>query len=149
MKFMMFFSALVLAGCASGLTPEQNLSEAVVQYAGQATPEYTHALVDLNNDSENDAVVLLQGAGWCGSGGCTMLVLKAEGSNFTVVSRSTVTRAPVRISESSSHGWQDIIVRSGGADKLMQFDKNGYPLNPSMQPAAEPKHIDSANIVLQ
>lgn len=128
--------------------PEKNLSAVVAHYSEQTSPDYEHAFVDLNDDGMDDAIVLLRGMQWCGSGGCTLLVLRGDGRDYTVISRSTVASAPVRIAESMSHGWRDIIVYSDGEEKLMQFDGSGYPLNPSMQSAAAHEQVDSAKTVL-
>lgn len=148
MKRIILLSALALAACANTPVREKNLSVAVVHFAEQTSPEYKHAFVDLNNDGVGDAIVLLRGMGWCGSGGCTMLVLRGGDADYTVISRSTVTNEPVRISQSMSHGWRDIIAHSDDAEKLMRFDGNSYPLNPSMQSAATQEQTDSAKIVL-
>lgn len=58
-------------------------------------PMFRHALVDLNGDGRDDAIVLLSGRSWCGSGGCNMLVLRGTEEGFTVISASTITSEPV------------------------------------------------------
>lgn len=148
MRIMILLAALALTACANTPAREQSLSVAVGHFAEQTSPQYKHAFVDLNNDGVSDAIVLLQGMGWCGSGGCTMLILRGGDAGYAVVSRSTVTKEPVRVAQSVSHGWRDIIVHSDGAEKLMRFAGNGYPLNPSMQSAATQEQADSAKIVL-
>lgn len=148
MKIILLLSVLALAACANTPAREKNLAVVVANYAEQTSPDYKHAFADLNSDGVDDAIVLLQGKGWCGSGGCTMLALKGEDAGYTVISRSTVTNAPVGISGSMSHGWRDIIVHSDGAEKLMRFDGNGYPLNSSMQSAATQEQAGSAKTVL-
>lgn len=40
--------------------------------------DYLEAWRDLNGDQIKDAVVLLQGKEWCGSGGCTMLIYQPK-----------------------------------------------------------------------
>src|SRR5262245_59515563 len=61
-------------------------------------PMFRHALTDLNGDGVNDAIVLLLGSAWCGSGGCNMLVLRGTKEGFTVLSGSTITNEPIRVS---------------------------------------------------
>ena len=98
------------------------------------------ALVDLNGDGHQDALVLLQNPiYWCGTGGCTMLVFKGTKSGFEFVSRSSLIRGPVLVSETKTHGWRDLIVEvSGGgiAPKKVALKYTGskYPLNPSTLP---------------
>lgn len=140
--------ALALTACSDISPQERNLSAVVAYYANDTYPEFKHALLDLNNDGVDDAVVVLLGRNWCGSGGCTMLVLHGQGEGYRVVSKSTVTREPVRVSESTSNGWRDIIVHSDGMEKLLQFDGEIYPENPSMASAATQEQVDSAKIVL-
>ncbi|WP_319784062.1 hypothetical protein [Oceanisphaera sp. IT1-181] len=147
--------ALTLTACGHPPTAEEQLAVALAEFTEQADLEYQHAFMDLNHDGVEDALVLLAGSDWCGSGGCALLVLKgqvlgqqAEGSSFEVISRSTVTRPPIRVGKSESEGWQNLIVHSDGAEKLLQFDGNRYPPNPSMQPSATPEQLDGANILL-
>jgi sirohydrochlorin ferrochelatase len=142
------FMALGLVACASTPSSKEQLAAAIARQINEPASDYRHAFVDLNGDSIEDAIVLLQGSGWCGSGGCTMLVMKGERAGYSFLSRSTVTSAPVRVASKGSHGWKSLIVHSSGAARLMTFDGDGYPLNPSMQPAADQDVIESARTVL-
>lgn len=155
MKITIWLCALVLTACATAPAVDDtapasdgNLSAVVAQFTEEDSPQYQHALVDLDNDGTDDALVLLEGMGWCGSGGCTMLVLKGTNAGYVVVSNTTVTRAPLRVSKPVSNGWRDLIVHSDDAERLMQFDGDAYPPNPSMQPSATKAQIDSAEIIL-
>jgi len=60
-------------------------------------PRFRHVLVDLSGDGRPEAIVLLQGTDWCGSGGCTMLVFRGTATGFGFVSRSTITYEPIRV----------------------------------------------------
>lgn len=140
---------IALSACANTHTsPEAALPAAVANATEQASPDYKQALVDLNGDGNDDAIVFLQGTGWCGSGGCTMLVLRGEKSGYQLMSRSTVTSTPIRIAQSTDHGWQDLIVHSDGANRLLRFNGSQYPLNPSVQSQPDPAQIESADTVL-
>jgi hypothetical protein len=113
-------------------------------------PLFRHALIDLNSDGSDDAIVLLLGPSWCGSGGCTMLVFCGTKDKFTFVSGSTITYEPIRVSPEKAHGWKTLIVYSKGkGDVLMRFNGERYPLNPSMQPKATPAQVDTAQIVIK
>jgi hypothetical protein len=59
---------------------------------GGPLPAFTYSLVDLNDDGILDAVVLLNDPRYCGSGGCTLLILAGTASGFDVLSSSTVVR---------------------------------------------------------
>ncbi len=97
--------------------------------------------VDLNNDGIQDAVVILTGGVWCGTGGCTMKVFQGQGNKtFRLVSTSSLIRPPLTVSENKTNGWRDLIVEvSGGGvpakTVALKFDGKAYPLNPSTQPA--------------
>jgi hypothetical protein len=105
-----------------------------------ADPHQT-SLIDLNDDDLQDALVLLEDPMFfCGTGGCTMLVFKGTKSGFEFVSRSTLIRSPVLVSNTKTHGWRDLIVEvSGGGmapkQVALKFTGGKYPLNPSALPA--------------
>jgi hypothetical protein len=96
--------------------------------------------VDLNGDSTQDAVVVLTGFNWCGTGGCTMLVFQGKDKTFKFVSSSSLVRPPVTVSETKTKGWRDLVLTvSGGGiparTVALKFDGKQYPLNPSIQTA--------------
>jgi hypothetical protein len=60
--------------------------------------------VDLNGDGAPEVIVYVSSKAWCGSGGCTMLILAREKSTFRIITRTTITRPPIRILKSKSQG---------------------------------------------
>lgn len=103
---------------------------------------------DLNGDGRADAIVLLTGNAWCGSGGCNMLILQASETGFSFVSESTITREPLMVLPEMKHGWHTLIVMSGRTGKVvMRFDGHRYPSNPSMQPKASSTQVEQAQIL--
>ena len=85
-KIMVFIITLVLSFAggtlACGATEEKALSAALQAYPARTgddvktfEPRQT-AGVDLNGDGIKDALVLLQGPYWCGTGGCSQLVFQ-------------------------------------------------------------------------
>lgn len=141
-------SAFALAACTPATEQERNLSTAISHFSDQKYPEFKYTFVNLNNDGVDDAIVLLQGSSWCADEGCVMLVLRGVGAGFRVISKSTETLESIRVSTSHSNGWLDIIVHSGGAERLLQFDGMDYPSNPSELPAATQEQVEVATIVL-
>ena len=139
-----------LIGCTSTAVNPSSLALAVADATQEEAASYKSAYVDLNGDGKDDAVVLLSGNNWCGSGGCTMLVFKNVSNGYALVSRSTVTREPVRVSSSVYHGWKDLIVSTKGVgDALMRFDGSAYPGNPSVERAATPEQVGLARIIIE
>jgi hypothetical protein len=100
------------------------------------------ATVDLRGDGAKETLVYLNGRDWCGTGGCPLLVLRREGPSFKIISKTTITRTPIRILPTRSHGWSDlgVTVAGGGITKAyvarIPFDGSGYARNPTMPPAS-------------
>jgi hypothetical protein len=88
-----------------------------------------------------EVIVYLSGRGWCGSGGCVMLILAPEGETYRVVTKTTVTRLPIRVLTTKSNGWHDISVEVAGGgiqpgyEAELSFDGKSYPSNPTVTPA--------------
>ncbi len=113
---------------------EQNSNE-------YTTTQYSAAGVKLHGDTSRQVIVYLRGNGWCGSGGCTMLVLAPKRHSYRVISKTSITRLPIRTLKSRTNGWHDIgvWVQGGGIQRgyeaKLSFDGKQYPSNPSVPPA--------------
>jgi hypothetical protein len=127
--------------------PEDRVRSAVQSYL-QSAPlhnfkptSYMFAFVELAEDRTRQAIVYLTGRGWCGSGGCTMLVLTQEGSSYKVISRIPAVRLPIRVLESKSHGWRDLSVFIQGGGILRGYEErvrfNGESYSKEASEAAE------------
>lgn len=132
-------SALFMAGCqttnsVNKVVPAQ-LTKAVYEYTKEKV-DFEVAFADLNNDGIEDSLVLLEGANWCGSGGCTLLVFKGlDNHEYQLVSKSTVASAPIYVLEATSQGWSDLSVYTSGKGQVMlKWGGSNYPSNPSLQP---------------
>jgi hypothetical protein len=131
----------------SSPTTEASLKEFLQSYVKRRTQHenkttrYKDVFVDLNDDGQAEAVVYLTGGGWCGSGGCNTLILSKTDSSFNLVTNITISRPPVRVLTSTSHGWHDLSVWVQGGGVLpgyeaeLRFDGSTYPPNPSKAPA--------------
>ncbi len=144
---------LLAAGCIAqsqdqqSLSPEDPLKRFLQKYGGTPgsgddnTTLYFSALVDLKDDRTQEVIVYLMGDDWCGSGGCTTLILAPKDSSYKVVTRITITRPPIRVLTTKSYGWHDIAVRVQGGgiasayEAKLSFDGKTYPRNPSTPPA--------------
>lgn len=111
--------------------------------APDTTTRITAASVRNDDSKTEEDIVYVSGPGWCGSGGCTMLILETSGSSFKVLGNVTVVQLPIRLLHSMSHGHPDIgvLVQGGGIlsgyEAVLSFDGKGYPSNPSMPPARQ------------
>jgi hypothetical protein len=99
------------------------------------------ALVDLNGDGTMEAIVYVTGGGWCGSGGCRLLVLEPHGSSYRVIAHMTIVWPPIRVFDNETKGWRDLGVwqQGGGTlrgyEAVLPFNGKRYPENPSVPPA--------------
>lgn len=130
---------------------EESLRKFLRDYLGAPDPSlesqgptlYSAAFVDLRDDGALEVIVYLTGRGWCGSGGCTTLVLAPKDSSYRLITEITITRPPIRALISKSHGWHDItvVVQGGGIiepyEAKLSFDGETYPANPTVPPARE------------
>lgn len=105
------------------------------------TTEYFSAFVDLRDDGTKEAIVYLLNGGWCGTGGCTTVILTPEGSSYRVITKISIAWPPIRLLATKSHGWHDlgVWVQGGGTqpgyEARLSFDGKRYPFNPSTPPA--------------
>lgn len=134
--------------------PSPALTAAVAAFArsqGETqAPSFRHALTDLNGDRQQDAVVLLLGPGWCGSGGCTLLILKGAKDRFALVSSTSVTLEPIRQARDRARGWSNLIVHSRGrGDVVMRYDGRRYPGNPSRLKPASRAELAGARTLIE
>ncbi|MUJ23615.1 hypothetical protein [Aliivibrio fischeri] len=150
MKYWWILFSLFLFGCNEEAHEIPDINQAVSLISQENKPNFDVGYADLNSDGLDDAIVMLKGMNWCGSGGCTVLIFQNTGSDFTFISKSTVTGSPIRIAETKTSGWNDIIVWSKGKGSvLMRFDGESYPSNPSMQSLVNEDQEKNAKIILE
>jgi hypothetical protein len=118
--------------------PESALGNALSSFVAQSGAalgdEYDTARMDLNGDGIADGLVLLYGADWCGSGGCTLLVFQgtADGG-FNMISETSLVNGPIVVSETRTNGWRDIVIPDPAADRnvALEYNGSGYPTEPT------------------
>src|SRR5271165_132608 len=57
---------------------------------------FCYALTDLNEDGRNEAILYLIGRWWCGTGGCPTFILEQRDNKYSVISKTSITRPPIR-----------------------------------------------------
>lgn len=127
------------AGSLKGFL-QSYLGKPYTPFEREGATRYSSVFVDLKGDGTKEVIVYVSGRGWCGSGGCIMLILAPEGTSCRVVTRTTITRLPIRVLNTKSNGWRDIsvVVAGGGTpgyEAILPFDGKTYPSNPSVLPA--------------
>lgn len=101
-------------------------------------------LIDLNGDGKDEYFVRLMGTYFCGSGGCTFLLLDRYSE---VITKFTVTDAPVYVTSEKENGWDVLYLKSGGKFRKVVYNKKSYPSNPSVLPVADYKPGDKDTAV--
>lgn len=149
---------LAIAG-AAGFLPSQQVSRLArpseplrkflqrdLSLGGNDIPDTTTRITAVSvkpddGESEED-LVYVSGQDWCGSGGCTMLILEPAGSSFKILGRETIVQLPIRVLHSKHNGHPDIgvYVQGGGIlsgyEAVLAFNgKRYHPSNPSTPPA--------------
>ena len=101
---------------------------------------YRSGEADLDGDGAAEIFFYVGGRAYCGSGGCNLYVLRETDEGFETVARTTITRLPVGVLDSQHNGMRDIVVSAGGGGmapgyRVLRFDGQEYPSNPSVAPA--------------
>ncbi len=89
--------------------------------------------IDLNGDGNEEIFVRLMGPYFCGSGGCTFLLLDKYAE---IITKFTVTRAPIFVEKTKVNEWSILLVIDSGELKELTFENGSYPSNPSVLPKA-------------
>lgn len=114
---------------------------------------YEAAFVDLDGDGKQDIVAYASGPEYCGSGGCSMGILRATGKGYDTIGRTTVTQLPIRLLSSRSHGLHDlgVAVSGGGASGhavRLRFDGRRYPSNPTTLPDSATMSTEAGHVLI-
>jgi len=155
--FIVFFVLTKVAcsfAAADNSSPNVSLKKFLQAWDNEDTTHYTATFQDLNDDGISEAIVYLTGGKWCGSGGCTMLILSKDEISWKVITKVTVTRLPIRVLEKKSHEWHSIgvSVKGGrvqkGYEAELPFNGKSYPTNPTVPPALRITNNSAGEIVI-
>lgn len=110
-------------------------------FGADKTTRYVSAVVHLNEHGPQDVLVYVTGRTWCGTGGCTLLVLEESGTSYRIVTRVKLARPPIVVFEGTTNGWHNIgvSVQGGGVqsgyEAALEYNGHSYPSNPTVPPA--------------
>lgn len=135
---------------------DDQLREFLESYAEDSREQtrFFSAPVSLHGNGKEQRIVYLTGNAWCGSGGCTALVLAREESSYKLITKITIARLPIRVLTSTTNGWHDVavVVQGGGIKRAyvakLSFDGRTYPTNPTVAPAVPLKGKVAGKIVV-
>ena len=100
-----------------------------LQFLSENDRKFQMYKIDLNGDGKDEYFVRLMGSYFCGSGGCTFLLLDRYSE---IITKFTVMRPPIYVSVEKENGWRRLMVESEGKYKELVFDGKRYPSNPSV-----------------
>lgn len=104
----------------------------------RAEVDHTLAWADLNGDDRAEALAYVTDREMCGMGGCMLYILEPRRSGLQLRGRLTITRPPISVLQTRTHGWRDVGVGvcGGGITTCyrarVQFDGWKYRSNPSL-----------------
>jgi hypothetical protein len=154
MLFVSICFADVLTHQNSKLSADGESLRHFIQTWDDKAASYISAFCDLNDDGTPEAVVYLTDREWCGSGGCTMLILTKKGGSWSVVTEIAITQLPIRVLSKKTNGWHSIgvWVQGGGIqpgyESVLDFDGNSYPSNPTVPPARRLKKKSAGRVLI-
>ena len=114
-------------------------------YMEKKDREFLFEEVDLNADGEKEIFITFFNSNFCGSGGCTFFLIKRDGS---IITKFTVTRAPIFVEKIVKNGWATLLVYDRGELKELNYKNGSYPSNPSVLPKAPYDAPSGHSIVL-
>jgi len=135
--FIFTFACVALLRAAPAATPAAAIQNALQAIDAEIkADQYDIARTDLDGDGTADVLALMNGkSGYCGSGGCTLFILRDRAGGLTKVAAVKIVNRPVYLRKTSHHGWRDLLVavRGGGATPglaSLAFDGTTYPVAP-------------------
>ncbi|HTX50911.1 MAG TPA: hypothetical protein VME40_16160 [Caulobacteraceae bacterium] len=147
-------SALGVQGApAAARTQQRQLQSYLDRVFDTPRVIFRSAEADLRGDGKTEVVVYVTGPDLCGTGGCDTLVLERTRYGFRTVMDASVTRLPIRLLRTHTHGWRDIgvMVAGGGItsgyEARLRFDGRRYPSNPTTPPAQPLRRVRGTIII--
>lgn len=113
---------------SSETRPNATIEQAILKrFSLRKQAQYYYNLVDLNGDGQPEAIVLLNALDYCGSNGCSVLVLKKTEEQYTLVSEIRATGKPVIVTNQKTNGWYDLVALDNRDRYLLKFNGKSYP----------------------
>ena len=85
--------------------------------------------IDLNDDGKNEVLVNFFTSYFCGTGGCTLLLLD---NNLKMINKFTSTRT-LFVEQTLQNNWRILMTESEGSWRKLIYLNGSYPSNPSME----------------
>jgi len=110
---------------------------AFLRRGSDASTRYSVGLVRGAGGATEEIVVYVTGTSWCGSGGCTVLVLQPHDSSYQLIGDIPIVWPPICALHQRTNGRRDLVVwiRGGGIipgyRAVITFNGRRYPDGPT------------------
>ncbi|MDR0228824.1 MAG: hypothetical protein LBI72_07155 [Flavobacteriaceae bacterium] len=121
-------SSEIVLGVSNFLT-KKLLTEADLNTMSATDRQFKLYTTDLNGDGKKEIFVNLTGSYFCGSGGCTVLLLD---STYKLITKFTVMQGSIFVEPTTENDWKVLTVKSEGEWKSLVYADGTYPSNPSI-----------------
>ncbi|MEB3321205.1 MAG: hypothetical protein VKI81_00085 [Synechococcaceae cyanobacterium] len=119
---------------------------------GEVGPlRYLQARTDLNGDGQPEILALVVGSYACGSGGCTLMILRSAAGGLEPVHESGLFQSPLRLLEQAHEGWRALTMpgsRMGVSSGVMELRRQGGTYRPVAAGGAGQEPPATAPVVL-
>lgn len=99
-----------------------------VEYMAKEDRKFQFQTIDLNNDGQQELFINFITNYFCGTGGCTLLLLD---HNWKIITHFTVTSTPIMVEPNKEKKWPVLMVKDNGVWKDLIYKNGKYPSNPS------------------
>lgn len=149
-NLFMVILGIFLSTTGFSFAQNKSVPEGIIAYlktnyndASETSRHFIYNAIDLNDDGKTEYLVGLIGGDWCGSGGCTMLILD---KNYKLNTRMTVVEYPVYVGSPGgkevTKGYSNIYIQNrDGSVAKMTWNGKKYPANPSVATKTDRKII--------
>lgn len=108
---------------------EEYMTEGDLRAISEEDRKFQLQEIDLNNDGKNEIFVNFLTPYFCGTGGCSIILLNDK---IEPITKFTVTRTPIYVEQANENGWRVLMTKSEGKWRKLIYKNNSYPTNPSM-----------------
>lgn len=108
--------------------------------------KFRHQQIDLNGDGKMEVFVSFYTPYFCGTSGCTVLLLD---DHLKPITKFTVTTPPLYADPEMKNGWKTLYVQDGKAWKSLTDENGKYPSNPSLLPASSNEPSEEAQGIFE
>lgn len=122
---------------------ETFLTEGDKRAISEAQRKFQYDKVDLNNDGEEEVFVNLPSSYFCGTGGCTILLLDHK---LDLITRFSPTRT-LYVQNKTQNGWQVLATKTEGKWRNLIYKNGAYPSNPTLLKTADAAPSANAQIL--